>query len=152
MKTALLLFISNIFMTLAWYGHLKFKDQPLWLVVVVSWFLFFLNIFFRCRPIVSAQLISLSRSSKSCRNALRSSFSRSLSGSCSARCRAGITLSRFCSSSRRFISPSILRNESRTKQTHFAWARCGQLSHGRCPHGRRPVSRNLSHHLAALQS
>src|ERR1700704_4260516 len=37
MMTALLLFISNIFMTLAWYGHLKFKDKPLWLVIVVSW-------------------------------------------------------------------------------------------------------------------
>src|SRR4030081_3585081 len=24
-------------MTLAWYGHLKFKDKPLWLVIVVSW-------------------------------------------------------------------------------------------------------------------
>jgi uncharacterized protein (DUF486 family) len=31
MSTALLLLISNIFMTLAWYGHLKFKDQPLWI-------------------------------------------------------------------------------------------------------------------------
>jgi len=29
MITALLLFISNIFMTLAWHGHLKFKDKPL---------------------------------------------------------------------------------------------------------------------------
>jgi uncharacterized protein (DUF486 family) len=37
MITALLLFISNIFMTLAWYGHLKFKDKPLWLVIVASW-------------------------------------------------------------------------------------------------------------------
>jgi uncharacterized protein (DUF486 family) len=37
MITALLLFLSNIFMTLAWYGHLKFKDKPLWLVIVVSW-------------------------------------------------------------------------------------------------------------------
>src|SRR5262245_46632771 len=33
----LLLFISNIFMTFAWYGHLKFKDQPLYLVILVSW-------------------------------------------------------------------------------------------------------------------
>ena len=32
-----LLSISNVFMTFAWYGHLKFKDQPLWLVVLVSW-------------------------------------------------------------------------------------------------------------------
>jgi hypothetical protein len=32
-----LLICSNIFMTFAWYGHLKFKDKPLWLVIVVSW-------------------------------------------------------------------------------------------------------------------
>lgn len=28
---------SNIFMTFAWYGHLKFTDRPLALVIVVSW-------------------------------------------------------------------------------------------------------------------
>jgi len=33
----LLLICSNVFMTLAWYGHLKFKDQPLWLVIPISW-------------------------------------------------------------------------------------------------------------------
>lgn len=32
-----LLSISNIFMTFAWYGHLKFKDWPLWTVIVASW-------------------------------------------------------------------------------------------------------------------
>ena len=32
-----LLLISNVFMTFAWYGHLKFTDRPLWLVVVASW-------------------------------------------------------------------------------------------------------------------
>ncbi|HEX4341759.1 MAG TPA: DMT family protein [Verrucomicrobiae bacterium] len=32
-----LLTCSNIFMTFAWYGHLKFKDKPLLLVIVVSW-------------------------------------------------------------------------------------------------------------------
>src|SRR5262245_55842950 len=37
MKTVLLLIVSNIFMTLAWYGHLKFKNQPLWLVILASW-------------------------------------------------------------------------------------------------------------------
>jgi uncharacterized protein (DUF486 family) len=37
MKTILLLTISNAFMNLAWYGHLKFKDQPLWLVILASW-------------------------------------------------------------------------------------------------------------------
>jgi uncharacterized protein (DUF486 family) len=32
-----LLICSNGFMTLAWYGHLKFKDRPLWAVILVSW-------------------------------------------------------------------------------------------------------------------
>lgn len=33
----LLLGASNIFMTFAWYGHLKFKDSPLLLAILVSW-------------------------------------------------------------------------------------------------------------------
>lgn len=33
----LLLFISNIFMTFAWYGHLKFKGHAIWLVILASW-------------------------------------------------------------------------------------------------------------------
>ena len=33
----LLLFASNVFMTFAWYGHLKFKQSPLPLVIMVSW-------------------------------------------------------------------------------------------------------------------
>lgn len=32
-----LLTASNVFMTFAWYGHLKFKQQPLWLVILASW-------------------------------------------------------------------------------------------------------------------
>lgn len=32
-----LLLASNIFMTFAWYGHLKFKAAPLYLVILVSW-------------------------------------------------------------------------------------------------------------------
>ncbi|WP_187290872.1 DMT family protein [Hyphomicrobium denitrificans] len=32
-----LLTMSNVFMTTAWYGHLKFTDRSLWLVVLVSW-------------------------------------------------------------------------------------------------------------------
>ena len=33
----LLLIASNVFMTFAWYGHLKFKTSPLWLAVMASW-------------------------------------------------------------------------------------------------------------------
>jgi uncharacterized protein (DUF486 family) len=32
-----LLILSNIFMTFAWYGHLKFKTSPLWVVIAISW-------------------------------------------------------------------------------------------------------------------
>ncbi len=32
-----LLTTSNLFMTFAWYGHLKFKSAPLWLAVLASW-------------------------------------------------------------------------------------------------------------------
>jgi len=37
MRTILLLIASNIFMTFAWYGHLKFKEAALWKVILVSW-------------------------------------------------------------------------------------------------------------------
>ena len=37
MKTIVLLAISNTFMNLAWYGHLKFKDRPLWIMILLSW-------------------------------------------------------------------------------------------------------------------
>lgn len=33
----LMLIASNVFMTFAWYGHLKFKASPLWLAVFASW-------------------------------------------------------------------------------------------------------------------
>ena len=33
----LLLIASNIFMTFAWYGHLKVEHRPLWILVLVSW-------------------------------------------------------------------------------------------------------------------
>ena len=39
MKTVVLLTISNIFMTFAWYGHLKYKDVPLLRVILISWFI-----------------------------------------------------------------------------------------------------------------
>jgi uncharacterized protein (DUF486 family) len=37
MRTILLLIGSNIFMTCAWYGHLKFLDSPLWKAILASW-------------------------------------------------------------------------------------------------------------------
>jgi uncharacterized protein (DUF486 family) len=47
MRTIVLLTISNIFMTFAWYGHLKFKESPLWMAIVVSWLIAFLEYCFQ---------------------------------------------------------------------------------------------------------
>ncbi len=39
----LMLFASNIFMTFAWYGHLKFPGKALWLVILASWAIAFVE-------------------------------------------------------------------------------------------------------------
>jgi len=38
-----LLVCSNVFMTFAWYGHLKFKEAPLWTVILISWGIAFIE-------------------------------------------------------------------------------------------------------------
>ena len=43
----LLLLISNIFMTFAWYGHLRFKHSALWIVILVSWLIAFVEYCFQ---------------------------------------------------------------------------------------------------------
>lgn len=45
--TVLLLLVSNIFMTFAWYGHLKFKGSALWLAILVSWGIAFVEYCFQ---------------------------------------------------------------------------------------------------------
>lgn len=47
MTTILLLTISNLFMTVAWYGHLKYRARPLLLVIVVSWLIAFFEYCFQ---------------------------------------------------------------------------------------------------------
>ena len=51
MKKALvaisLLICSNMFMNMAWYGHLKFKDRPLLVVILASWSIAFLEYCFQ---------------------------------------------------------------------------------------------------------
>ena len=41
MRTVALLFISNTFMTFAWYGHLKNTHRPLWATIFTSWLIAF---------------------------------------------------------------------------------------------------------------
>ena len=43
MSTIVLLTVSNVFMTFAWYGHLKFQHIPLWKVIIISWGIAFLE-------------------------------------------------------------------------------------------------------------
>lgn len=47
MRTILLLIVSNIFMTIAWYGHLKYKNSPIWLAIFVSWLIAFVEYCFQ---------------------------------------------------------------------------------------------------------
>ncbi len=43
----ILLTVSNVFMTFAWYGHLKFKGSAIWIVILVSWGIAFLEYCFQ---------------------------------------------------------------------------------------------------------
>lgn len=47
MRTIILLTISNIFMTIAWYGHLRYKNSPLWMAILVSWMIAFVEYCFQ---------------------------------------------------------------------------------------------------------
>lgn len=47
MKTVILLTISNIFMTAAWYGHLNYKETALWKVILISWLIAFVEYCFQ---------------------------------------------------------------------------------------------------------
>ena len=47
MTAALLLLVSNIFMTFAWYGHLRHKHAALWKVIAVSWLIAFFEYCFQ---------------------------------------------------------------------------------------------------------
>jgi uncharacterized protein (DUF486 family) len=47
MTTIILLTIANVFMTVAWYGHLKFKSSPLWTVILISWLIAFVEYCFQ---------------------------------------------------------------------------------------------------------
>ena len=42
-----LLTLANVFMMFAWYGHLKFKSAPIWIVVIVSWLIAFVEYCFQ---------------------------------------------------------------------------------------------------------
>ncbi len=47
MKTVILLTMSNVFMTVAWYGHLKFRQTALFKVILISWMIAFIEYCFQ---------------------------------------------------------------------------------------------------------
>ena len=47
MRTILLLTVSNVFMVVAWYGHLKYKESPLWIAILASWGIAFVEYCFQ---------------------------------------------------------------------------------------------------------
>ncbi|NLE59474.1 MAG: DMT family protein [Planctomycetes bacterium] len=47
LATIFLLTISNVFMTFAWYGHLKHKQTSLWAAILVSWLIAFVEYCFQ---------------------------------------------------------------------------------------------------------
>lgn len=47
MRTIALLTVSNIFMTFAWYGHLKYRNVPLFKVILASWMIAFFEYCFQ---------------------------------------------------------------------------------------------------------
>ena len=42
-KPFVLLILSNLFMTVAWYGHLKYKNAALWTIILISWSIAFVE-------------------------------------------------------------------------------------------------------------
>jgi len=42
-RAVFLLLASNVFMTIAWYGHLRFQNVPLWKVIIISWLIAFVE-------------------------------------------------------------------------------------------------------------
>ncbi len=47
MRTVILLTVSNVFMTFAWYGYLKFKQTALYKVILISWLIAFVEYCFQ---------------------------------------------------------------------------------------------------------
>ena len=47
MRAIALLIVSNVFMTAAWYGHLKFRSSALWKVIIISWLIAFVEYCFQ---------------------------------------------------------------------------------------------------------
>jgi uncharacterized protein (DUF486 family) len=47
LATLALLTISNVFMTFAWYGHLRYKQTALWVAILISWLIAFIEYCFQ---------------------------------------------------------------------------------------------------------
>lgn len=74
MTTIVLLTISNIFMTFAWYGHLKYRQAPLFKVIVISWGIAFFEYCFQVPQIASGPTNSARSNSRRFRNQVELHF------------------------------------------------------------------------------
>ena len=63
----LLLLFSNVFMTFAWYAHLKFKEVALWKVILVSWGIAFFEYLLMIPANRMGARSTARRSSRACR-------------------------------------------------------------------------------------
>jgi uncharacterized protein (DUF486 family) len=62
-QTTALLIMSNVFMTIAWYGHLKsLSDKPWWIAAVISWAIALFEYLLRCLRTGSVTLSTVWRS------------------------------------------------------------------------------------------
>src|SRR5260370_31971604 len=75
MRTILLLIVSNIFMTFAWYGHLKLRGKALWKVILASGGSPSSNTVSKCWRTASALTNSTARSSRRFKKSSLSRFS-----------------------------------------------------------------------------
>jgi hypothetical protein len=102
---------SNVFMTVAWYGHLKFKNKPLLLVILVSWGIAFFEYLLQVPANRWGNSVYSATQLKSSRKSSRSPSFAALRSSISARKSGGITSRRSCASWRRWPLPSCRRNK-----------------------------------------
>jgi len=72
MKTIILLSLSNVFMTFAWYAHLKdLRDKPWIIAALISWGVALFEYLLQVPAIAPVTASSISASSRSCRRSLR---------------------------------------------------------------------------------
>ena len=107
-----LLTCSNVFMTFAWYGHLKFKSKPLLLVILASWGIAFFEYLLQVPANRWGNSVYSATQLKIIQESHHAVGVRGLRDACiSAKKSGGITSRRSCASWRRWRSPFCRRSD-----------------------------------------